>query len=321
MATRQWRRSNGGEALSLPSTNPDFRDQADAASSAVLKSLRISIDSQELTSAGVSLCVRAARDTEQNRKRLVRSIIVQLTLTFGAVLVGGALIVASLRSVAGIPDQTRDLIRGLGIALFAVGWLAVCGAVDIQNMLVRRLLRRLGAAVLAFRPSEPPVNVNIEDPQTGHKTKLVVEDMGRLYCDAARDLIVIEGVLYRYLIWGCDVIHCEIYQPKSTRHHILSYRVAGTDTLLSIAMSHNTVFLELQRQLTANRAAPPLAGMLERSLKIQVLRHGSGFPVLLPLQQQALTHPTELNAPTAFQPQSPAIPLPPLPQRRDDRNL
>jgi hypothetical protein len=304
----------------LPVPNPDFRDQADAVSSAALKHLRLPLDGPDLTSAGVSLCVRAPRDTEQNRKRLARSIIVQLALTFGAVLAGGGMIFSSFQSAL-VPVQTRDLIRGLGIVLLALGWLAVCGAVDIQGVLVRRLLRRLGAAVPPFAPSEPPVNVNVEDSQTCHKTKLVVEDLGRLYCDAARNLIVIEGVFYRYVIWGRDVIHCEVYQPKSTRHHILSYLVADSNTLLSLAISHNTAVLELQRQLTANRATPPLVGKLERTLRIQVLRHGSGFPVLLPLQQQILSSPTGMEAPRASPPESPAIPLLPLPPRRDGSDV
>ena len=59
--------------------------------------------------------------------------------------------------------------------------------------------------------------VTLQDASTYHVNKLVPEDMGLLMLDPASHRIVIEGVLYRYLIYSEDVT--KIKQVKSTLTH------------------------------------------------------------------------------------------------------
>lgn len=257
-----------------------FRDKADAAASAALSRHRIPTNSTDITSAGFSICVRRTGNADATRKRVARIFIAQLTLTFLAIVAGGLLTWLSVKR----PGTTTKAMHGLllysGIALLGIGWLAVCCAVNIQGVLVRRLLRTLGAPVPRFQTSEGPIVVHIEDPANCHETKLVVEELGLLYCDAVRRLIVIEGIFHRYVILGRDVIHCEIYQPRNTRHHFLTYRIGGSKERVSLALSYNSAAIELRRQLSGNRARPPLAGILERTLGIVVYPQAPGFPVL-----------------------------------------
>jgi hypothetical protein len=151
-----------------------------------------------------------------------------------------------------------------------MGVLAMCMAADFENAIVRLMLRRIGAPVPPFIPTERPVVVRMEDPDNCNELKLVVEELGLIYCDATRNLIVIEGLFYRYVILGRDVRQCVLHQPRLTRHHILTFVVADSEQILSVAASANSTWSELKRQLSGNTSTPPLLSLLEHTV----------FPVL-----------------------------------------
>lgn len=252
---------------------PDFRDDAEAVSMTALQRLRIPSDDPDLSRATLSLCVRAPRDTAAMRRRMARALVLQLTLTFGFIAVGVLLVVGAHWGfpfeLAGF-NPPRLMPVGIGVACIAVGWLAMCTAADFANAIVRLMLRRVHAPVPPFVPSEKVVVVRMENPDNCHELKLVVEELGLLYCDAARNLIVIEGLFYRYVIRARDVRQCVLHQPTLTRHYIITFEVAGSGKVLSLAASANSARSELKRQLSHNSSTPLLLPLLARTL----------FPVL-----------------------------------------
>jgi hypothetical protein len=204
---------------------------------------------------------------------MARALLFQLTLTFGLIGVGIPLVVGARWGfpfkLAGF-NPPRLVLVGVGVVCIVVGWLAMCMAADFSNAVVRLMLRRVHAPVPPFVPSEKQVVMRMEDPDNCHELKLVVEELGLLYCDAARNLIVIEGLFYRYVVLARDVRECVLHQPKLTRHHIITFEVADSGIVLSLAASANSAWSEVKRQLSDNSSTPPLLPLLERTL----------FPVL-----------------------------------------
>ena len=237
----------------------DFRDEADGVSRELLKRKRLA-DTSDLTKAGKSVCIRRPPEAVGNRRYLSIVFGVQIGLSLALIFGGGALVFYTTR----ITHDHYLFIVGTVISL--VGLLAASSAVDVQNWIIRRHLAGFQGPEQSFLSTEKPVVVHIEDSQNCHEMKLVVEDLGLMYSDAARKLIVIEGVFYRYVIWGLDVQECRLYQPKTTRHFIMTFQLADPGRTLSLAMSYNNIGAEFMRQITRTAARAPLAGMSRRTL-------------------------------------------------------
>jgi hypothetical protein len=212
---------------------------------------------------------------------------VQLLLTFAATIAGGALLFMSIKATPTSHELRRTFLFA-GIALLLSGWAAICFAADINRALACRMLRERNAPVPALRLTHRPISISIEDPQTIKTLKLVTDDIGILYCDAASRLFVIEGVFFRYVVRAGDVLQCYIHLQGKIRYVILTYRVAGSNLPLSITLSRVTAGGEFLRKFSADSSRPPLADVLERTLGITISHNPQGFPVLpLPLPDPA----------------------------------
>jgi len=107
---------------------PDFRDDADAISRDALQEIGVPATNADLTSANLSLCIRAPGDSAAKYKRLKHTIVVQLILTFAAIGLGAISIFCSFQLSS---ERSHDLVFAVGIALLAGGWAALCAAVNI----------------------------------------------------------------------------------------------------------------------------------------------------------------------------------------------
>jgi len=256
-----------GTILSYPT---DFRAEAATASSVALAGLGISPDAEDLTRCGLSVCVPVAGNPGEIRSKVRRILLCAFTGTFALAGCGAFMIYTALHPIIISANRTLSFPLFVGIAVLGLGWLGICSAVNIEHLVARSMLRKRHAALPGFLPTEKSVMVNIENPRTCQQVKVVVDDMTLMHCDSVKQLVVLEGIFYRYVVHARDLVSCEIYQPRSVRFVVIGFRVAESEQVLLLAMSYNGALIELRRQLSFNRLRPPLAAMLERTFNIEI---------------------------------------------------
>lgn len=260
----------------------DFRSEACLISARFLAARGLTNAYPDLTRCDASLCVPAPHDRDAVRARLRRAILGTSFVGFGFLIVGA--IFGATNDSLPLP---RDISISIAIAFGAVGMLTTFSMVNVQNALVRRELRRLAASIPAFNPTENIINLSIENPETLRVVKVVTEDFALCYCDASRQLIVIEGISHRYVIRAADIISMNIHQPASTRFAVIVFQIADSSTTLQIAISYNGFLIELKRQLSANTSQPPIIPIFERTLQLP-------FPFVRPFAELQTPQPPPL---------------------------
>jgi len=196
---------------------PDFRDKAVAESEA---SLRQAGSATKLSDLDRSVCLPAEAD---GYACLRRSSITDLVAVNLAILVLVALWTAGPRHALGS--------AGLLVNLAACAY--IFAARKLRFMAIRsRLARRPG--ILLDPGSSDAIPVNLEDAATHRKAKVVVEDMGLCWLDPERRRAVIEGLAYRYVIQGRDVLELSQLAKFGEGGVSLSWRIG--DEVLSVVL-------------------------------------------------------------------------------------
>ena len=229
--------SDPPDAEPLP---PTARDHAAAAS------LQIIEQHGGTPPADQSLCIPAT-DTDPRCLRrfgyasLFRLIVGLLTMVAAGLLFG----YASL--------QGRFDLDLLAFPMFVGGLLLLLSNVFFQRRLVRRQIGSRYDYIASWDSSPGPFCVGIEDASTFHRMKVFPEDYGYLALDPSRALMVIEGIRYRYIIFGKDV--SGIRQIAGATNSATAIEYAIGKGRLRIAVEYVSIWHEMKRTFGISRDA------------------------------------------------------------------
>ena len=209
----------------MPNSQPaDFRDAAVRQSLAFLEAAAAKAGRPaDPMSAGFSLCVPA----EDEGPRAIHRIgwTAMLWASFGLVCMIGSVLTAFLASAR---------IRPLGLLFATLSLLPlVCGTVLSATFSVRKVIRR--------RLGQLPRNVvfcDLEDSQTIARQKVVLDDFVLLFPMPQERAIRLEGLKYRYVVYGKDVTL--LATPVGHVKHVqLDCRIG--DVVLSFMLQQRTI--------------------------------------------------------------------------------
>jgi hypothetical protein len=218
----------------------DFRDSAAEASRDVLARLRCS----DPLAAGISLCLEAEGDGRAALRRLRRFTLVRLIVGFILMLVGaGIMYAADVRKVPWLRDKEEWLIPGAVIGF--LGFLTIMGGPFLQRRLVDRYIRDRLAESDFGNTGMSPAAVEVEDSHTFQQPKVLPEDLARVLFDPDQRRLVIEGIVYRYVIYASDVIQMRTVKSSASLGLQIVYTAAGVP--LGLTLIHDSVLSYVRR--------------------------------------------------------------------------
>jgi hypothetical protein len=216
----------------------DFRDAAATASQAELAHLRCT----DPLKARISLCVEAEGDGRAALRRFRRMTL--LRLIAGVVLMVAGVVIMLAEQADRLPNWFPEymIIPSAAAAILGM-FVLTCGPV-IQRWTVRRHLRDRLAEHDSWEWELPPVGVELEDSRTFQKMKIQTEDLAVVYFDVDERRLLIEGVVYRYIIQAEDVLSLRTEKSPGPLGLEIVYSAAGVQ--LGLTLSHDSVLSYLR---------------------------------------------------------------------------
>jgi hypothetical protein len=218
----------------------DFRDSAAAASRVALARLRCS----NPLAAGISLCLEAEGDGRATLRRLRRFTLVRIIVGMILMLVGAGIVYAAdVRKVPWLNDKEEWLIPG-AVAGF-LGFLVIMSGPFLQRLFVEWHIRDRLAESNLEESGLPPAGVGVEESKTFQQPKVLPEDLARVLFDPDQRRLVIEGIVYRYVIYASDVIQMRTVKSRSSLGLQIVYTAAGVP--LGLTLIHDSVLSYARR--------------------------------------------------------------------------
>jgi hypothetical protein len=243
----------------------DFRDSAAEASRAALARLRCS----DPLAAGISLCLEAEGDGRATLRRLRRLTLVRLIAGFILMLVGAVILYAAdVRKVPWLNEKEEWLIPAAAAGV--LGFLAIMSGPFLQRRFVMRHIRdRLAESDLGDS-GLPPAGVEVEDSRTFQQPKVLPEDLARVLFDPDQRRLVIEGIVYRYVIYASDVIQMRAVKSSASLGLQIVYTAAGVP--LGLTLIHDSLLSYLRRATIGGNN--PLIRRAQQILEVPVAKAG-----------------------------------------------
>jgi hypothetical protein len=229
--------SDPPDAEPLP---PTARDHAAAAS------LQIIEQNGGTPPADQSLCIPATDTDPRCLRRFGYASLLRL-------IVGVLSMVAAGLLFAYATFQGNFVLDLLAFPMFVGGLLLLLSNVFFQRRLVRRQIGSRYDDIASWDSSPGPFCVGIEDASTFHRMKVFPEDYGYLALDPSRALMVIEGIRYRYIVFGKDV--SGIHQIAGATNTATAIEYAIGKGRLRIAVEYVSIWHEIKRTFGASQDA------------------------------------------------------------------
>ena len=240
--------------MSAPSANPYAPPQApaepvqiDFRQAAVEESLRIleANRGRAPEDLGLSLVLPMGVEGLARLRHIGRMTLVRLALGVGGLAAGGGL--------AGLEGRLRQDWGLPGWLILSVGLVCSLGGISLllANMLfIRRSVRRaLGERYEAARQAStlrPPICTGVEDARTFASMKIAPEDFAYVAFDSQRRRLILEGLIFRYLIEARDVLSVGQQAGATTTGVQIVFRVGGV--AVGITLQFDSVWHELRKQ-------------------------------------------------------------------------
>jgi hypothetical protein len=248
-----FRETNPGgfeEVQAMDATDADALAPADRDQVAA-ESLRILERSGGALPGERSLCLAVTDSDPRCLRRFGYAVLLRLIVGISGIA-GGALI--ALISELGDADDSAWI--SLAFCISVGGILLLLSNAFFQRWFVRR---QIGSRYDDLRAGAYTslCCVGIEDAVTFDRFKLFPEDLGYLALDPARRLAVIEGIRFRYIIFGDDVRSVRQVAGATNTATAIDYMVGNVN--VAIAVEHTSIRQELKRQLFGARQDPLIA--------------------------------------------------------------
>jgi hypothetical protein len=230
-----------------PPTAPPEPVQIDFRQAAVEESLRIleANPGRVPEDLGVSLVLSMGSKGLNHLRYIGRMTLVRLGL--------GILGLAAVAGLAGVNDWIQ-LNWGLPEAA-VLSAAAVCSLGGIGLMLANALLNRwhvqraLGpryAAAVATSTLRSPLCTGVEDSRTFVTPKIAPEEFAYVAFDSAHRRLILEGLIFRYVIHAADVLSVGQQAGTATTGVQIVFRVA--QVVVGITLQYDSVWHELRKQ-------------------------------------------------------------------------
>lgn len=244
-----------------PYAPPQSEFPIDFRNAAVEESLRIVARSggRPIEDLGVSLVLPTEGSGAATLRWIGWSTLARLVLGILGVVFGGLLGVLSDHMLEQLPLNQAEVLW-IGVSCVVGGLLLLL----LNGMFTRATVRRgIGdryARVWQFNTTHRPLCSGVEDARTFQKIKLLPEDLAWIAFDAAGKRLILEGLLYRYVIHAGDVLLAsEVQGPTSTGVQIV-FRVG--EVVIGITLQMDSVWYELRRQVALPGSNPLLRPIL-----------------------------------------------------------
>lgn len=251
-----------------PPSGPPEPVQIDFRQAAVEESLRIveASPGQLPEDLGVSLVLSMGSEGLTHLRHIGRMTLVRLVLGIVGLAAGAGLAGGNdwLQKNWGLPEAV--------VLLFA----AACSLGGIGLMLANSLLcrwhvqRALGpryAAAVAMSTLRPPLCTGVEDSRTFVTPKIAPEDFAYVAFDSVHRRLILEGLIFRYVIHAADVLSVAQQAGTATTGVQIVFRVGRV--VVGITLQYDSVWHELRKQTIGLGRDPllkPVAEALGRSL-------------------------------------------------------
>jgi hypothetical protein len=189
-------------------------------------------------------------------RHIARLTLVRLILALSG-LAAGALLAAVQGKLAGLVHVSQGLILTLAGLCSIGGIVLLSSSVFLVRRTVRRALGTRYEAVVRLSTLRPPLCVGVEDARTFTKMKLAPEDFAYVGFDAAQRRLILEGLLFRYMIRAADVLTVGQAQGSTTTGTQIVFRVGRV--VVGVTLQFDSVWHELKRQLFFTRQDALLA--------------------------------------------------------------
>lgn len=235
-----------------PTPNADFRDEAVAASEAILmgwRKLEGPPANADPVESGYSYCVGTDADGSSILRRLKRKTITALVLGFGLMILAMIPLGADSRAKKQATPRHQAALLGLAAGAVLGGLAAFFYGATVHRRLVLRVAR--DRITVEREGASRPVVITVEDGRTFEKAKAVPEDIGAVILHPASRCVQIEGVTHRYMIHADDVLEAECRKMPTSRALVIEYAIGASS--LRIAIFDYRLSSESKRQLVGGR--------------------------------------------------------------------
>jgi hypothetical protein len=245
-----------------PYAPPALPAELDFREAAVLESLRLweANPGRSAEDLGISLVLPADESGPAWLRHIGRMTVVRLVLGIAGLLIG-----ALLAAVSGAISQSIGVPSGMVIALaapFSIGGIVILAAnVIFARRTVRRGVGQRYLAVERHSTLRRPLCVGVEDSRTFSKMKIAPEDMAWIAFDSASRRLLLEGLIFRYLIQAADVVSVEQVVGGASTGVQVVFRV-GT-AVVGITLQYDSVWNEFKKQTIGGGRDPLLQPIRE----------------------------------------------------------
>jgi hypothetical protein len=177
-----------------------------------------------------------------------RMTLVRLLLGVGGLLLGGV-----LAAIASRLDDHPVFPKEIAVAAAVLCSGGGIGLLLLSPFLARRAVRRaLGERfdrLCRQSTLRPPVCIGVEDALTFTKIKIAPEDFAWIAFDLTGRRLVLEGLLFRYVIQAADVISADQVSGSMSTGVQIVFRV-GT-VVVGVTLQYDSFWHELKKQTIA----------------------------------------------------------------------
>lgn len=243
-----------------PSPGPvqiDFREAAVEESLRMLKAG----GGRTADELGVSLVLPADVSGPRTLRHIARMTLARLIVGIVGIAAGG--ILACLHQIIEQQWRISDLLL---MSIAGVCSLGGIGLLLSNVFFVRRTVRRALAQrhlELLEHSTLRPLCVGVEDCRTFTTMKLAPEDFAYIAFDVARRRLILEGLLFRYVICDRDCLTIGQAAGATTTGVQIIFRVGAV--VVGITVQHDSIWHELKRQ-TIGVSQDPLVGPIQQVL-------------------------------------------------------
>lgn len=228
-------------AAPRPDVPLDFREAAVVQS----RQLLLYASGQPMEDLGKSLVVEVDPPRPDVLRHIGRMTLLRLVLGFGGIASFPlALFTSPLLIPLSPPIAAMLLIAAMLWAFCGFAMLLSNGFLNCRT--VRKTLGYRYARVLQLSTERRPICTGVEDASTFTKMKLAPEDLAYMAFDSAGRRLILEGLVYRYVIHADDVLFLGEVPGANTTGVQITFRVG--EVAIAITLQMDSVWHELRRQ-------------------------------------------------------------------------
>jgi MFS family permease len=229
-----------------PYAPPPGPVQIDFREAAVEESLRILEAGHGRTAdeLGVSLVLPSDVSGPATLRQIARMTLLRLIFGGGGIVAGG--ILAGLHKTLNQQWQVPDwrLAAIAGICSFGGIGLLLANAFLVRQTVQRALGDRY-RALLQHSTFRPPLCVGVEDCRTFARAKLAPEDCAYLAFDTAKRRLILEGLIFRYVIYAHDCLTVGQTAAATSTGVQIVFRVGVV--VVGITLQYDSLWHELKK--------------------------------------------------------------------------